>query len=126
MVLSFIAVLTLLFTATAAPVGGGENGPVVELTPAGRINKQPVYQLRLNYEQPGRFYIVVKDDHNEVLHEEFVTGKNITRLFQINTLELGNTSLVFEVYNAYGMLTGAFRVNPNRGAETAVLYSAVR
>lgn len=118
--------LTFLFTASATPVGGGENRPTVEMSAAGRINKQPVYQLRLNNEQAARYYILVKDEFGETLYEEYVSGKNISRNYQLNTMELGNTAVVFEVYNTLGWLTGSFRISPLRPAETAVLHNTVR
>lgn len=121
--LFFIALACFLFVTThSAFAGGGEKESGAELIAAGRINKQPLYQLRLNNEQTTRFYILVKDAFGEILHEEWATGKNITRTYQLNTTELGNTAVVFEVYNTLGWLTGSFRVNANRGTETAVLH----
>lgn len=121
--LSFIALACCLLVATLSAFAGvGEKESAAELVAAGRINKQPLYQLRLHNEQTTRFYILVKDAFGETLHEEWLTGKNITRTYQLNTTELGNTAVVFEVYNTLGWLTGSFRVKPNRGTETAALH----
>ena len=89
----------------------GEKNPGVEMNPAGLINKQPVYQLRLNNTTTSSYYIVAKDEYGEVLHEETISGTNIIRNYQLNIQELGNTQVVFEVYNSYGMVIGTFKVS---------------
>lgn len=95
----------------AATVTAGDKTPGVEMNAAGIINKQPVYQLRVNNNIATSYFIVVKDEFGVILHEETVSGTNIIRNYQLNTLELGNTQVIFEVYNSIGMLTGTFKVS---------------
>ncbi|HMO33053.1 MAG TPA: hypothetical protein PKE63_00600 [Lacibacter sp.] len=104
---AFALSLLLSFTNAVA----GEGTPAPELKAAGRINKQPVYQLRLNNSTAASYYLLVKDEFGVVLHEETLSGSNITRNYQLNTLELGATPVIFEVYNMAGLLTGSIRVD---------------
>ncbi len=92
-------------------VAAGDKNPGMEMNAAGLINKQPVYQLRVNNSTTATFYIVVKDEFGVVLHEETVNGVNIVRNYQLNTVELGNTNVVFEVFNSNGILSGTFKVS---------------
>jgi hypothetical protein len=96
---------------TSTTVTAGDKTPAAEINAAGFINKQPVYQLRLKNNTAASYFIVVKDEFGVVLHEESVSGVNITRHYQLNTLELGNTQVVFEVFTSNGVLAGTFKVS---------------
>ncbi|MFT3843485.1 MAG: hypothetical protein QM725_00380 [Lacibacter sp.] len=86
------ATVATSFNANAAEVITG-----AELISVGKLNNQPVFQLNLNNKVNGKYAVVVKDQFGEILHQEIVTGVNISRRFQLNTEELGNVDVRFEI-----------------------------
>lgn len=90
--------LSILFTlTTTASASTGNNTPAAEMKAIGSINNQPVYELSINNNTYARYTIIVSDEFGVVLHEETITGINISRKYQINTFELGKTGVRFEV-----------------------------
>lgn len=106
--LSILFALTTINPAAAAD----KNTPVTEMKLVGKINNQPVYELNINNAFFAAYTIVVTDEYGEVLHEETVSGVNISRKFQINTEELGRTGVRFDV-KATSRKSTAFRVKNN-------------
>ena len=81
--------LFLLLTAGIAASAQTTEKPMSEMNVAGRINNTSY----------GNYYIVITDEAGVFLYEENVSGTNISRKFLLNKTELGNTGVVFEVYN---------------------------
>lgn len=104
-----IGLLTLLavttgFTASASSETGAE------LKKTGKINEQPVFQLDLNNKVNAKFAIVIKDATGEILFQEIVSGVSISRKFQLNTEDLLNTDLRFEVIDLKNLTSSVFNV----------------
>lgn len=88
----------------------GDKAPVTEFKSLGVYNRQPVFELAIQQANAQQVTIVVKDEEGTVLHEELVSGNYINRKYMLNTLELGSTTVIFEVYNASGVLTATYKV----------------
>lgn len=69
----------------------------VELKFIGNIENQPVFQLTFSSPDENEFTIVVRDEFNTVLYRDYVKAGNITKKFLLNTEELGNTAIQFEI-----------------------------
>lgn len=69
----------------------------VELKFIGNIENQPVFQLTFSSPDENEFTIVVRDEFNTVLYRDYVKAGNITKKFLLNTEELGNTTIQFEI-----------------------------
>ncbi len=69
----------------------------VELKFIGNIENQPVFQLTFASPDENEFTIVVRDEFNTVLYRDFVKAGNVTKKFLLNTEELGNTTIQFEI-----------------------------
>jgi hypothetical protein len=91
--------LLLLLTTTMTSNAQTPGKQVTEMKVAGSINNEPVYEININNASFGSYTIVVTDEAGIVLYEETLNGTNINRKFQLNKAELGNTGVVFEVYN---------------------------
>lgn len=103
------ATVATSFNANAAEVITG-----AELISVGKLNNQPVFQLNLNNKVNGKYAVVVKDQFGEILHQEIVTGVNISRRFQLNTEELGNVDVHFEIIDLKASTTSTvFKVKNN-------------
>jgi len=69
----------------------------VELKFVGNINKQPVFQLNFSNTEVNEYTIIVRDEHYNVLYRDKVKGGNITKKFILNTEELGDGDIQFEI-----------------------------
>jgi hypothetical protein len=69
----------------------------VELKFIGNIENQPVFQLTFASPDENEFTIVVRDEFNTVLYRDYVKAGNVTKKFLLNTEELGNTTIQFEI-----------------------------
>jgi hypothetical protein len=98
-------VFVYAFSADKTP-----NYPTFEMYVAGKINQCPVY--RLMYENKGEkeFQIVWKDKYGTILHDEFVSGKQIVRNYMIDVSDLGTTELYVEINDQYGRRIQEFKM----------------
>jgi len=121
-----IGLLTLLavttgFTAFATNVN--ELTPAAELKMIGRSQNQPIFQLSLNNKEAEKFVIIVKDEFGVILHQETISGVNITRKYQLNTEELEGVDVTFEVFSAKSTQSTVFSIKNNTRVvtETAIV-----
>lgn len=70
-----------------------------EMKATGKMNNEPVYEIRINNTLPGTYTFFVSDENGIPLYEETLSGSNIKRRFLLNKNELGSTGVVFEVFN---------------------------
>ena len=59
----------------------------VELKTLSNLNKQPVFQLKMNNADAGEFVVRVKDGNGDVLYSETLKGKNVTRTYKFDINE---------------------------------------
>ncbi|MGH2647720.1 MAG: hypothetical protein ACRDE8_09145, partial [Ginsengibacter sp.] len=64
---------------TNATFAGVKTENQAELKFIGKINNQPVFQLNLNNNEAGSYFINIKDAENNVLYSENVKGENLSR-----------------------------------------------
>jgi hypothetical protein len=119
-----IGLFTILTLATGFTSYAGEQKEGAELKIAGQVNNQPVFQLDLNNDLKQRFVIVIKDEFGAILHEEYVSGANISRKFRF-TDELDGINLRFEVRDVKNSKTVVFDVKNSQKtvSETAIVKS---
>ncbi|MBX9781976.1 MAG: hypothetical protein K2X48_01665 [Chitinophagaceae bacterium] len=91
--------LLLLLTAAVSANAQTTEKPLSEMKVTGRMNNEPVYELQINNTSFGKYTIVITDEAGILLYEETLSGISISRKFLLNKEELGNTGVVFEVYN---------------------------
>lgn len=82
--------------------------PSFELFSAGKINRCPIYQLKLHNYNNESYQILIKDKFGDILYEEFLSGKEVVRNYMINIYELGNTPVFIEIINSSGFLLKKF------------------
>jgi hypothetical protein len=69
----------------------------VELKFIGNLQNQPLFHMIFNGTQESVFTIIVRDQVGNVLHKETVKGTSISKKFLLNTDELGDADLKFEI-----------------------------
>jgi hypothetical protein len=83
----------------------------VELKFVGNIESQPVFLLSFNNAEESGYTIVVRDEFNNVLYRDNVKGGNITKKFLLNTDELGDAAITFEIIGKKTEKTVVYEVN---------------
>lgn len=97
--MKFVAGL-MIVAASATTAFATENGPVVPVKFVGYKDNQPVYRLTLDNPDNDKVTVVIKDEFGQILHEEVMYGKTISRNYLINTLTIDASSIQFEVSKA--------------------------
>lgn len=94
--LALVALFTVAFTAPALANDEKKVIPV-ELKFVGNIKNQPLFHMTFNSTEESEYTIVVRDEYGNVLYKEIVKGGIFTKKFLLNTEELGDAELKFEV-----------------------------
>ncbi|MBK7562752.1 MAG: hypothetical protein IPI68_14955 [Chitinophagaceae bacterium] len=70
----------------------------VEMKFAGLLNNQPMFQLSFyGNAQQDEFTISIRDENGNSLYRENIKGENFTKKFLLNTDEIGDDTLLFEI-----------------------------
>lgn len=94
--LALVALFTVAFTAPALANDEKKVIPV-ELKFIGNIKSQPLFHMTFNSSEESEYTIIVRDEYGNVLYKENVKGGVFTKKFLLNTEELGDAELKFEV-----------------------------
>jgi len=111
--IALLSVFTMGFSQ-AALSNNGEQNPV-ELKAVGNINKQPLFELKLNNIESDEFLIKVKDGNGDLLYSETLKGKNLYRRYRldINEEEFNAFHLRFEIKRIKTHETFVYNVTRN-------------
>lgn len=108
----------LFLAAFSLPaVAARNNNPIdtavpVEMKFAGLINDKPVFQLDFSgTTELNDFTIIVLDKDGNTLYRETVRGEQFTKKFLLNTDEIGDDTLRFEIYCTDNKRSVSFEVN---------------
>ncbi len=86
--------------STEAALSNQAHQNPIELKAISNLNKQPVFELKVNNTEAGEYLVKVKDGNGDLLYSETLKGTNVSRKYQldINEEELYNTFNVrFEI-----------------------------
>ncbi|MBL7740979.1 MAG: hypothetical protein JNK14_17285 [Chitinophagaceae bacterium] len=94
-----VALVALFTVASAAPALANDGTKVipVELKFIGNVKNQPLFHMNFNSSEESTYTITVRDEYGNVLYKENVKGGVFTKKFMLNTEELGDADLKFEV-----------------------------
>ncbi len=127
--LAFFTVFsTFAATSVMANDSNGVNHAVpVEMKFIGKVNEQPLFQLSFagNAEQ-NDFIITIRDEFKEVLYRENIRGEVFSKKFLLNTEELGDATLLFEIESRKTKRTVIYQVNRNSRLVENVAISELR
>ena len=110
----FAIALTVTFTtAFNNPVLAiDEKKPIpVEMKFIGNVENQPVFELTFSNVEETEFTIVVRDEFNYVLYRDKIKAGHITKRFLLNTQELGDVAIQFEITDQKTNESVIFEVN---------------
>lgn len=111
-----IAFLTVFSVALAPTATATEKKPSVpaELVFVGNIKNQPVFQLNISGNaQQNEFTIIINDEAGNSLYRENIKGEIFTKKFLLNTDEIGDNTLRFEIFCKKTKQSVSYEVNRN-------------
>ena len=106
---TFFAFLTL--GSSLNGFAGVADSTPVELKFVGNLQNQPVFQLDLNNEKSGEYFIIIKDANSEVIFSETLKGTQISRKYKFLTEEVDVSTLQLEITNKQENTTTVYTVN---------------
>ncbi|OSZ80537.1 hypothetical protein CAP36_04610 [Chitinophagaceae bacterium IBVUCB2] len=111
-----IAFLTVFTVALAPAAMAIEKKPLVpaELVFVGNIKNQPLFQLTVaGSAAQNEFTINITDEFGVSLYRENIKGENFSKKFLLNTDEIGDNTLTFEVFCKNTKQSVTYEVNRN-------------
>ncbi len=111
-----IAFLTVFSVALAPVAMATEKKPAVpaELVFVGNIKNQPVFQLNVaGSAAQDEFTINITDEFGVSLYRETIKSENFSKKFLLNTDEIGDNTLHFEVFCKNTKQSVTYEVNRN-------------
>ena len=127
-----IAFFTTFSVAVAPSAMGNDSNHVKPVVPVemkflGNMNQQPLFQLNFagNAEQ-NDFTIIISDEFHEVLYREQIRGEYFSKKFLLNTDELGDAAILFEISCRKTRRTVIFRIDRNTRLVEDVVISQQR
>ena len=123
-----IALATTFTTALSSPALAIEEKKAipVELKFVGNIESQPVFLLSFNNVEESDYTIIVRDEYGSVLYRDNVKGGKITKKFMLNTDELGNVAIQFEIIGKKSEKTVVYEVNKKARLVEDVVINKVK
>ncbi|MBL7743296.1 MAG: hypothetical protein JNN00_07425 [Chitinophagaceae bacterium] len=93
-----IAFFTVFSVASLTASANGSKTLPIELKYTGHVNNQPLYKLIVKGNaEPDEFTISIRDSKGNILFRENIKGESFTKSFLLNTEEMGDDDLHFEI-----------------------------
>ena len=111
-----IVLLAVLSMANAAVAGNnpGDSLVPVEMKYGGLLTDKPVFFLNFSgTPTQNDFTIIVTDEYGNALYKETTRGEIFTKKFLLNTDEIGDNTLKFEILCNNNRQSVSFEVNRN-------------
>jgi hypothetical protein len=124
-----LAFFTVFSVGMAPAVRSNDKNPVVpvELKFAGFIKNQPLFQLSFfgNPEQ-NEFTILIRDEYGNSLYRENIIGETFTKKFLLNTNEIGDNLVRFEIFCKKTRKSVTYEVNRNTRFEQEMVINELK
>lgn len=101
---------TTAFSTPASAIDEKKTIPV-ELKFVGNLNNQPVFVLNFTNTEVNEYTVIVRDNSGYVLYKDKVKGSNMTQKFIINTADIGDGEIKFEITGKKTDKTVVYEVN---------------
>lgn len=124
-----IAFFTVFSIAASPAVNAGDKHPSipVEMKFAGFINNQPLFLLNFSGNaQQDEFTITINDEFGNSLYKENIKGEKFIMKFLLNTDEIEDDTLLFNVYSKKTKQSVSYEVNRNSHFVEEVVINKVK
>ena len=118
------------FSVAAVPAAMANNSknPIpVEMKFMGYIKNHLLFKL--NFVAPAEnneFTILIRDNQNNLLYRDNIKGEIFSKSFLLNTEEIGDDSLQFEIINKKTRESVIYEVNRNSGLKEEMTISELK
>lgn len=123
--IALVAIFTLSFS-TAALAIDETNPSGIELKFIGNVKNQPIFQLTANHPDETEYSVAVLDENNVVLYRENVKGGVAGKKFMLNTEELGDAAIRFEITGKKSNKTIVYEINRNSHVVSDLVINKVK
>jgi hypothetical protein len=107
--IAFVAVTAVAFIS---PVRANDTKPqAVELKYLGQFQNHPVFELNFASEKDTEFTVIIRDDQNNVVYKDFVKAGTVSKKYLLNTEEVGDVPLQFEITGKQSAKTVIYEIN---------------
>jgi hypothetical protein len=109
-----IAFFTVFSVSSVQDAIAGDNNKTipVEMKFMGRLNDQLLFKLNFTGNADHNdFTIIIRDEKNHILYRDNIKGENFSKSFLLNTDEIGDTKLTFEVISKKSKESVVYEVN---------------
>jgi len=102
-----------VFSTAVMPAKAHESDPVpVELRFIRWVKDQPIFQFDFRGNlQNDEFTIMIRDEFNNILHKENIKGEFFSKSFLLNTNEVADDTLYFEIRSKKSNQSKVYPVN---------------
>lgn len=110
-----IALVSVFAVALTTPVlaNEGKNPNPVELKYIGQLKNQPLFELTFDNAADNEFIVVIRDEFKNVLYRDFIKGGTTSKKYLLNTDEIGDITVQFEITSRKTDKTIVYEVNRN-------------
>ena len=116
---------TTAFSTPAMAIDEKKTIPV-ELKFLGNINNQPVILLNFTNTEVNEYTVVIRDSHGLVLYKDKVKGSNMTQKFILNTEDIGDGEVHFEITGKKTDKAVVYEVNTVRRLVEDVVVNKIK
>ena len=97
-IFALMAILSISFGNPVTAMDKKSDPPGVEIKYLGFVSNNPVFKITTQNAVADNFIITIRDESGMVLYSEKISGKNLTRIYRIDTEEeIAKGGLRFEV-----------------------------
>jgi hypothetical protein len=124
--IALVAALTVAFTTPVLANTTGENPQNVELKYLGQYKNQPVFELTFKNSEEAEFTVVIRDDQDNIVYKDFIKSGVTSKKYLLNTEELGDVPVNFEITSRKTDKTVVYKVNKNTRVVEDVVVNLVK
>ena len=111
----------------AAKANDNGNSIPVEMKFMGYIKNQLLFKLNFaGNDQHNDFIIIIRDENGTTLYRENIKGEIFSKSFLLNSEELGDSALQFEVVSKRTKTSVVYEVNRNTRIEEELVVAEVK
>jgi len=116
--------VTSITTSTTVLANDEKNNVKSELKFIGNINNQPVFHLVLDNVAAQNFTVIIRDEYSNVLYRYSSNdGSNFNKKFQLNTEDIGDDAVRFEITTGKNSKPVVYEVNRSTRVVEEMLVS---
>jgi hypothetical protein len=123
-----IAFFTAFSVASVPAMANDSHNPIpVEMKFMGYIKNQLLFKLNFaGTPEHNEFTVIIRDDQKNMLYRDNIKGENFSKSFLLNTEEIGDDTLQFEIINKKTKESVVYEVNRNSGVKEELTISELK